>query len=1384
MRARGFAVGRSSRVGAWKRLIFPAGGGLPAGSPIRSALACLCLVVGLLASMAGSAQAAVTHEFLSGPSAKLNQGIPAVGPHGEAIALPGPLRSVGAMTVDGGDLYIAENLFGSSRVDVFDSTTGAFVRQFDQSPSIEGTYLGVAVGHATGATQIYVGAGERIAGELFSVVAVYDAEGHLVGHPWTGEDTPNGAFSGHEAASGSELEGKVQSVAVDSNPTSLLGDWAAGDVLVDTSSNITGEHKTLNVIDVLKPEAGGGEKYQTQLTGTCESPGACPGKVLPFNRPTNIAVDSSNGDVFVADEDNETHTSVVDIFKPGPMVNEYEFVGKLTGPGAGSTFAQVNTLAVDSGNGDIYVGDGQSPAFVDQFNAADEYEGRLVGPPAEQFSEVTATVDSESHDVYVADYSESEGVSAADVFGPDIVLPDAVTEAASNVEPLGAVLNGKINPRKAGNASCEFVWGTSTALGQVVPCEPSEVAEGSSPVAVHAGLTGLRSDTTYYYRLQATNKEGTNTGETQDHEFTTPGPGLLASASDVASTSATLDATVNPHNHPTSYYFQYGKGTAYESEVPLAPGGSLGSGEGGLEVDNHIQGLSPGTVYHYRLVAVSELGAGITTTFPGVDQTFTTHAAGSGFVLPDNRQWELVSPPNKHGASIYSITPNGSVVKSSLSGGAVTYVSFSPPEEDPMGYFQEAQTISIRGAGSWSSQDISLPHRSATTPSLGHGAEYKFFSEDLSQALVEPWGEFTSLAPQIFPRDTESAPDIRHDFTCDTEPATCFQPLLTAAPGYADVPSGTQFGGGPKGEGLVVDFDGANSDLTHVVMNSGVALTSTPVTGNGSAQGGWLYDWSADTQPSEELQLVSLLPQNEGGTGVEGTLGYRDESAKGAISDDGSRIVWSTEEGLYLRDTRKGVSLRLDGVQQGASGKGRPGAHFQIANSDASIVFFTESRRLTQDSGAVGGSRSEPDLYECEIVEVAGELQCKLSDLTPLRSGHNADVQGAVLGASEDGSYIYFVAAGALTGTENADHEKAVAGANNLYMLHRDVTTGEWEAPRLVAVLSSEDRKDWDPSLVMQTTRVSHDGRYLAFMSNRALTGYDTRDANSGHPDEEVYLFDASKGRVVCVSCDPTGARPTGIPYPRLGSTLAGGRGVWEPGTWIAANIPGWTSDAEKYIAHYQSRYLSDEGRLFFNSSDALVSQDINGTEDVYEYEPAGIGSCSASSGTFATGDDGCADLISSGTSSEESAFLDANGDGSDVFFLSKERLVPQDVDTALDVYDAHVCTDASPCPNVPVSSPACVTADACRAAPLPQPSAFGAPASSTFTGAGNVTPTVPIQTAKPKVLTRAQKLARALSVCRKKKGKGKRAACERQARKRYGAERSRKSNATKRGKG
>jgi hypothetical protein len=483
-----------------------------------------------------------------------------------------------------------------------------------------------------------------------------------------------------------------------------------------------------------------------------------------------------------------------------------------------------------------------------------------------------------------------------------------------------------------------------------------------------------------------------------------------------------------------------------------------------------------------------------------------------------------------------------------------------------------------------------------------------------------------------------------------------------------------------------------------------------------------------------------------------------------------------------MRDTSKGQTVQLDTPEaqclaKEECGGGAANPTFQLAAADGSRVIFTDLQPLSKDASKTPG---KADLYECEITEdVAGKLGCQLSDLTPAAGpGQAADVQGIVIGASTDASWVYFVANGVLG--DAAAHGASTGsckgssgqGTCNLYVSHEGQT-------RLITVLSGTDYPDWASgggAVTKLTARVSPNGQWLAFMSQRSLTGYDNHDTNSGEPDEEVFVYGAQEASIACASCERSGARPTGVEYETLNDHLVGGDRVWENEAWIAANVPGWTPYLGGH-ALYQSRYLSDSGRLFFNAAGALVAQDINNNQDVYQYEPAGVGDCTDASASFNEASRGCVALISSGRAAGESAFLDAGESGDDVFFMTSERLVPtKDIDTAYDLYDAHVCSAGAECFSETEPPPPCANAESCRAAPTPQPSIFGSPSSATFSGQGNIPPPPP---PGPKShLTRAQQLAKALRACQKKykKSKRRRASCQRQAHKRYGGKATKKA--------
>ena len=177
-----------------------------------------------------------------------------------------------------------------------------------------------------------------------------------------------------------------------------------------------------------------------------------------------------------------------------------------------------------------------------------------------------------------------------------------------------------------------------------------------------------------------------------------------------------------------------------------------------------------------------------------------------------------------------------------------------------------------------------------------------------------------------------------------------------------------------------------------------------------------------------------------------------------------------------------------------------------------------------------------------------GERLANLSALT----GEGAQVQG-VIGASAKGDFVYFAAKGVLA-------PGASAGKNNLYVWH------EGEGVRFLASLGAEDGAAWNEFFDGQRARVSPDGGQLAFLSKERLTGFDNAVAagqcvvGKATPNcAEVFLYDYDADALDCASCNAASAKPLG-----------------------PASLPVCSTPYE------QPRYLSDSGRLFFATYDAL----------------------------------------------------------------------------------------------------------------------------------------------------------------------------------------------------
>lgn len=197
--------------------------------------------------------------------------------------------------------------------------------------------------------------------------------------------------------------------------------------------------------------------------------------------------------------------------------------------------------------------------------------------------------------------------------------PSVVTGGTTGVGQTSATLHGAVNPNGS-STTYFFQWGLTNGYGD--NGKPHSAGSGTKTTSVTETAGGLTPGTTYHYRLVATNQFGTTVGA--DRKFKTAGhppPGATTGPATALGThGATLTGTINPSGAATTYYFQWGGTSAYGQRTTPQ---TLAAGNTPENVsDSSLQGLlSPGTIYHYRLVATH---AGVISSF-GADGSFMTY---------------------------------------------------------------------------------------------------------------------------------------------------------------------------------------------------------------------------------------------------------------------------------------------------------------------------------------------------------------------------------------------------------------------------------------------------------------------------------------------------------------------------------------------------------------------------------------------------------------------------------------------------------------------------------------------------------------------------------------------------------------------------------------
>jgi hypothetical protein len=968
---------------------------------------------------------------------------------------------------------------------------------------------------------------------------------------------------------------------------------------------------------------------------------------------------------------------------------------------SGSDIGQVSVaepssgLAVDAVRGDLYVGIGQSVDLY-TFGPLGEVEGSGCVPapfegcaPTDSFgkgslsSTAGVAVDASSHTAYVADSSTSQVISFIAA-----LLADATTGEASSIVQTTATVRGSVVPGSVELDDCVFEYGETTAYGATVPCAetPTEIGTGGTPRSVHADLAGLIPGTQYHFRLAVSNEGGSTRGD--DKAFRTVSQPVIVSESikSVSATEVVLNALITPGGTPATFHIDFGTDLSY--------GQSSGERNVGADYSTHslnvgLAGLSPNTIYHWRVVASNAFG-----TVEGLDRTFSTYGLtsadqgcenqvfrfGAGARLPDCRAYEMVSPVEKNNTDIASLINVQSIIaslnQSSVDGEKITYTT-SQGFGDAQGASYLSQYLASRGADGWHNHGLTPPQGvSVLASTLRVDIEFRAFTPDLCSAALRHDTD-SVLAPGA----AEGFSNVYVRNNCGLED---YWAATNTVPPFTVLPEVQGF----SRDGRCVAFY-ARTPLTADAAPSGVRQ---------------IYESCGGP-----LRLINKLPNGETfegpssvGTSTFGDPGIRTATTARAVSADGSRVYWTADQeypnALYVRDNAGQAQSAVEGGSCTEPTKActiavSPGpAQFWSASPDGSKAFYSEIIELT------GREIKDGELYEFDLDTGTSSLV--------------AESAGGVIGASEDATRISFVSPEVLTPEANSEGDVAIAGEANLYLF--DSTLSGIRRYRLIGTLLTADARTetgaaGKPTPVnlapfQKTSRVSPDGRQIAFMSTASLTGYDNTDAVNGEADAEVYAYDATaaggQGRLRCVSCNPSGRRPVGREVRVEG---------FFSGLWAAAFLPTYQTEL------YGSRVISDNGqRVYFNSYEGLLPGDSNGKADVYQWEAPGSGTCTEGGASFSPLNQGCLSLISSGESPSDSEFVDASPDGRDVFFATDSSLVPQDPGL-IDIYDAREGGGFSP----PTDRPAACEGEACQSPP-PSPG-DSTPASATFNGPGNL---------------------------------------------------------------
>ena len=971
-----------------------------------------------------------------------------------------------------------------------------------------------------------------------------------------------------------------------------------------------------------------------------------------LSSPVGVGVDGSSHMVYVADSlanDVAVFGDVRPAVTTGPQKNATETSVTLTGNidplGRGEIVSCHFEYGIDRNYGTVL------PCTPDpassSFKVATEVTAAVSGlsPGTEEHYRVVATS---------ASGATAQGVDRTFI----TTQPPSIDGLASaHLTATSADLNAQVNPNGL-ETTYQFEYGTSSTYGQVAPIPDGTLTAATSDQEIGAHLENLTPHAVYHYRLVATNADGTTTSGDQTFNFYPPScPNENVRQQTQANYLPECRAyeLVTPGDAGGTQIFAKGPNTGYAtSPARLSFTGQWSTipESGGKPIDGD------GDLY-----VATRTDTGWVSRYVGVPSDQAAVVGGPAYGPPGSTPAQEFRAPS-------ALPGDNSETNSILTDPSMSrFVDFNEGNQSIESIFgadfQNHTVITSNAGYVWAADGSSLgrwPTNLGAVPAgsySGYPAGASLASYQSGPPVpIAPGGSHALDCPyfesnaDFCPGDVTASADLNHYVFASTWNVFAPGGQLTAPGSVYDnntatetvavaskTPAGDNIPSEPTdGAGDPLQIPGVSSDGSHILMAAG----GTGPCGSASCAP---MPCSADYSQVRRcmMQPSHLYMRVDDALTYDVSQGH-DVNYVG-MTGDGSKVYFSTNQPLTSEDTDTSVDLYM--WSEAGEKEGKP------------ITLISKGNNGAGNSDACKGG--------LDVMNGTTTTQCDIATYTQLFYCQ----QGAAIGgncqsdnsiASQSGD-IYF------TSLEKLDGTRGIFNDENLYVYHDGKV--QWVTtltgpPYCISTYSH------NTCTRIERMQVSPDGSHMAFITGNTVA----QSHYNNHGYQEMYTYEPSTRKLVCVSCIPSGAPPT-------------------------SNV----------LASQDGLFMTNDGRTVFSTNDALVASDTNNSEDVYEYVEGrpqlitpGTGDTSQPNGG-ALGFGAVAGLVG------------VSADGQDIYFGTYQTLVPSDHNGLFfKIYDARSGGGFSEAPP----QPPCNAADECHGAGSVPPSAL-ANGTGTALGGGSV---------------------------------------------------------------